>query len=48
MLVEVTYYRTNFRDWARLKYIGVDIDGFRRLLAGYKATINIALTDVNL
>jgi hypothetical protein len=40
--------RTNFRDWARLKYMGDDIDGFRRLLAGYKATINIALTDANL
>jgi hypothetical protein len=39
---------TNFRDWARLKYMGDDIDGFRRLLAGYKATINIALTDANL
>ncbi|KAJ5166577.1 uncharacterized protein N7482_005358 [Penicillium canariense] len=40
--------RTNFREWARLKYMGDDIDGFRRLLAGYKATINIALTDANI
>jgi hypothetical protein len=28
--------------------MGDDIDGFRRLLAGYKLTINIALTDANL
>ena len=40
--------RTSFRDWARLRYMGEDIDGFRRLLAGYILTINIALTDANL
>ncbi|KIW14615.1 hypothetical protein PV08_07399 [Exophiala spinifera] len=40
--------RTSFRDWAKLKYMGEDIDGFRRLLAGYKLTITIALTDANL
>ncbi|PKY00323.1 hypothetical protein P168DRAFT_76702 [Aspergillus campestris IBT 28561] len=40
--------RTSFRDWAKLKYMGDDIDAFRRLLAGYKSTINIALTDANL
>jgi hypothetical protein len=40
--------RTSFRDWAKLKYMGDDIDGFRRLLAGYKSTIVIALTDANL
>lgn len=40
--------RTRLRDWARLKYMGEDIDGFRRLLAGYKATISIALADANL
>lgn len=40
--------RTSFRDWAKLKYMGDDIDGFRRLLYGYKLTINIALTDANL
>ena len=39
---------TSFRDWAKLRYMGEDIDGFRRLLAGYKLTINIALTDANL
>ena len=38
----------SFRDWAKLKYMGEDIDAFRRLLAGYKLTINIALTDANL
>ena len=40
--------RTSFRDWAKLKYMGDDVDGFRRLLAGYKLTISIALTDANL
>ena len=40
--------RTSFRDWAKLRYMGEDIDGFRRLLAGYKSTINIALADANL
>ncbi|KAH7119874.1 hypothetical protein B0J11DRAFT_534780 [Dendryphion nanum] len=40
--------RTSFRDWARLKYMGEDINGFKNLLAGYKATITIALCDVNL
>ena len=40
--------KTSFRDWAKLRYMGEDIDGFRRLLAGYKSTINIALADANL
>ncbi|KAL4781665.1 hypothetical protein BJX76DRAFT_10180 [Aspergillus varians] len=40
--------RTSFRDWAKLRYMGDDIDGFRRVLAAYKLTINIALTDANL
>lgn len=40
--------RASFRDWAKLRYMGEDIDGFRRLLAGYKLTISIALTDANL
>lgn len=40
--------RTSFRDWTRLKYMGDDIDGFKQLLAGYKSTIIIALTDANL
>jgi hypothetical protein len=40
--------RTSFRDWARLRYMGDDIDGFRQLLAGYKTTIIIALTDASL
>ncbi|KAH8621944.1 hypothetical protein IG631_23339 [Alternaria alternata] len=38
----------NFRDWARLKYLGDDIEGFKALLAGYKSTITIALCDANL
>jgi hypothetical protein len=40
--------RTSFRDWAKLRYMGDDIDGFRRLLAGYKSTINVALTSATL
>ncbi|KAJ5261075.1 hypothetical protein N7478_011670 [Penicillium angulare] len=40
--------RTIFRDWAKLTFMGNNIDDFRDLLAGYKATINIALTDANL
>jgi hypothetical protein len=40
--------RTSFRDWAKLRYMGDNIDGFRQLLAGYKSTINIALMDANL
>lgn len=40
--------RTSFRDWTKLRYMGDDIDGFRNLLAGYKATIGIALADANL
>lgn len=40
--------KTSFRDWARLRYMGEDIDGFRRLLSSYKMTINIALTNASL
>jgi Fungal N-terminal domain of STAND proteins len=40
--------RMNFRDWAKLRYMGDDIDGFRQLVAGYRSTIVIALTDANL
>lgn len=40
--------RTSFRDWAKLRYMGEDVDGFRRLVAGYKLTISIALTDASL
>lgn len=40
--------RKSFRDWAKLMYMGDNIDGFRQTIAGYKATINIALVDANL
>lgn len=40
--------RTSFRDWAKLNYIGDDIVGFKHMLAGYKSTIIIALSDANL
>jgi hypothetical protein len=40
--------RTSFRDWAKLKYMGNDIAGFKNMLAAYKSTISIALGDANL
>jgi len=40
--------RTSFRDWAKIKYMGDDVDGFRQLVSGYKTTIIIALADANL
>jgi hypothetical protein len=40
--------RTSFRDWAKLRYMGDDIDSFRRVLSGYKMTITIALSGANL
>jgi len=38
----------NFRGWAKLRYLGDDVDSFRRMLAGYKSTILIAITDATL
>lgn len=35
-----------FRGWAKLRYLGDDVDSFRRMLAGYKSIILIAITDV--
>lgn len=40
--------RTSFRDWAKLKYLGDDIAGFKNMIAGYKSTISIALGGVNM
>lgn len=40
--------RASFRGWAKLRYMGEDIDGFRRLLAGYKTMINIAIANATL
>lgn len=40
--------RTSFRDWVKIKYMGEDIDGFRRLLSSYKQVIGLALTNANL
>ena len=40
--------RTSFRDWARLKYLGDNIAGFKNMIAGYKSTISIALANANL
>ncbi|KAG8627700.1 hypothetical protein KVT40_003573 [Elsinoe batatas] len=40
--------RHSLREWARFRFMGEDVDGFRRGLAGYKLTISIALTDATL
>lgn len=40
--------RRSFRDWARLKYKGDDIDQFKKMISAYKSTINIAIGDINL
>lgn len=40
--------KATFQDWAKLKYHGDDINGFKETIAGYKATISIALCSVNL
>lgn len=40
--------KTSFQDWAKLRYLGSDISGFRDMITGYKATISIALCNVNL
>ena len=40
--------RTSFEDWAKLRYMDDDIDGFRRQLSGYQLTIGVALADANL
>jgi hypothetical protein len=40
--------RSSFRGWARLRYMGEDVDGFKRQLSGYKLTITVALTDASL
>lgn len=38
----------SFRDWAKIRYIGEDIDGFRQMMACYKSTIIISLAHANL
>ena len=38
----------SFRDWDKLKYMGLNIGDFAQLLAAYKSTIIIVLTDANL
>jgi len=40
--------RAKFRGWGKLKYMGDDVDTFRRTLAGYKSTIIITITDATL
>jgi len=38
----------SFRDWAKLKYLGSDVNGFKDSLAGNKPTILIALGGISL
>lgn len=38
----------SFRDWAKLRYMDSDVNGFTSMLSGYKSTIAIALADANL
>lgn len=40
--------RQSFRDWAKLRYMGDDIDDFKDSLAAYKSTITIALIHIQL
>ncbi|OQV10378.1 hypothetical protein CLAIMM_14390 [Cladophialophora immunda] len=40
--------KPSWRDWAKLKYMGDDITGFKDMLAGYKSTITIALGGANI
>ena len=40
--------KASFRDWAKLRYLGGSIEEFKDLLAGYKATISIAIGNINL
>ncbi|KAH7061973.1 hypothetical protein BKA63DRAFT_527183 [Paraphoma chrysanthemicola] len=40
--------KNSFRDWAKLKYMGDDIVGFKNMITGYKSIITIALCDANL
>jgi len=40
--------RPSLRDWATQKYLQGDITDFKDMLAGYKATINIALANANM
>jgi hypothetical protein len=43
-----TESKKSFRDWAKLQYLGGNIEEFKDLLAGYKATISIAIGNINL
>lgn len=40
--------KASFIEWTKLKFHGSDINGFKETIAGYKATISIALCTVNL
>ena len=39
---------TNLFNWAKLRYMGEDIDGFQQLVGRYKLTLDVALADANL
>ena len=40
--------KTSFREWAKLRYMGNDIDGFKKMLSEYKFTFMIALANANM
>ncbi|KAH7033962.1 hypothetical protein B0J12DRAFT_680021 [Macrophomina phaseolina] len=40
--------KISVRDWAKLRYMGSDINGFKDMIAGYKSTITIALGSATL
>ena len=43
-----TGQRASIRDWLKIRYLGEDIAGFKNMLAGYKATLTIALVFANM
>ena len=47
-IIEKRNAQPSFRDWFKISYKGMDVAGFTSLVAGYKATIIIALGDANL
>jgi hypothetical protein len=40
--------KTRIRDWAKLRYIGDDMNRFKNMMARYKSTIMIVLSSVNM
>jgi hypothetical protein len=47
-LLQPSAGRTKSLGWLKIKYMGENIDGFKRILSAYKMTIIVALTDESL